>query len=106
MYGERVWFYDTRGTVRRMGVSAHAVDSTVVISLWQGDICTGTFRLSANDAAGLISTLAYGMTETLPRQPPDSGHTPNPLGQIWSRIYRRLSVRPSGPINNPLRLLK
>ena len=101
-----MWFYDTRGTVRRMGVSAHAVDSTVVISLWQGDICTGTFRLSANDAAGLISTLAYAMTVTLPREPPDSGRTPNRLSLIWSRIYRRLSARPSDPIKNPLRLLK
>jgi len=43
-----------------MGVSTHPVDSTMVISLWQGDVCTGTFRLPAHDAARLISTLAYG----------------------------------------------
>ena len=68
LYGERVWFYDARGHVRRMGVSTHPADSTIVISLWQGDVCTGTFRLPAKDAARLISTLAYGMTEAIPGQ--------------------------------------
>ena len=72
LYGDRVWFSDTRSPVRRMGVSAHAVDSTVVISLWQGDVCTGTFRLPAQDAGRLISTLAYGMAESIPRQSHDS----------------------------------
>ena len=65
LYGERVWFSDTRSPVRRMGISTHPVDSTIVISLWQGDVCTGTFRLPASDAAGVISTLAYGMTEAI-----------------------------------------
>ncbi len=89
-----------------MGVSTHPVDSTVIISLWQGDICTGTFRLPTNDAARLISTMAYAMTETLPRQRPECGRQPNRLGLIWSRIYRRLILRSSGPVSNPLRLLK
>ncbi len=77
LYGERVWFYDARGQVRRMGVSTHPADSTVVISLWQGDICTGTFRMPAKDAARLISTLAYGMTEAIPGQRPDSDIGPS-----------------------------
>lgn len=106
LYGERVWFYDARGQVRRMGVSTHA-DSTMVISLWQGDACTGTFRLPANDAARLISTLAYGMTEAIPDQgPPDSEVGPSRLSQIWSRIWRRLFVRSSGTTETHLRLLK
>ena len=72
LYGERVWFHDARGHVRRMGVSTHPADSTVVISLWQGDVCTGTFRMPAKDAARLISTLAYGMTEAIPGEPSHS----------------------------------
>ena len=107
LYGERVWFYDARGRVRRMGVSAHPADSTMVISLWQGDACTGTFRLPANDAARLISTLAYGMTEAIPDQkPPDSEIGPSRLSQIWSRILRRVFVRSPVTTGTDLRLLK
>ena len=107
LYGERVWFHDTRGQVRRMGVSTHPSDSTIVISLWQGDVCTGTFRLPANDAARLISTLAYGMTVALPDQrPSDSEVGLSRPGQIWSRIFRRVFVRSSGSTETHLRLLK
>ena len=107
LYGERVWFYDSRGQVRRMGVSTHPADSTMVISLWQGDACTGTFRLPANDAARLISTLAYGMTEAIPGQrPPDSEVGPSRLSQIWSRIVHRVFVRSPGTTETHLRLLK
>ncbi len=91
LYGDRVWFYDTRGRVRRMGVSAHPVDDTMVISLWQGDFCTGTFRLPARDAARLISTLAFGMTESIP--PAGSGpDTPPPAEyRTWRHKVRQLS---------------
>ena len=106
LYGERVWFHDVRGHVRRMGVSTHPADSTIVISLWQGDICTGTFRLPAKDAAGLISTLAYGMAEAIPGQRPDSDLAPSRLGLIWSRFFRRVFVRSPGPTETRLRLLK
>jgi hypothetical protein len=103
-----VWFYDTRSTVRRMGVSAHPADSTMVISLWQGDICTGTFRLPAQEAARLISTLAYGMTEALPGVPHDSDRDPNRLRQNWSRFFRRWFVRSPARTDTDtrLRLLK
>ena len=104
LYGDRVWFSDTRSPVRRMGVSTHPVDSTIVISLWQGDICTGTFRLPAKDAASVISTLAHGMAESVP----DPGHDPHvgavPRRSFWSRLVGRLLVRP--PADTPLRLVK
>jgi len=78
----------------------------MVISLWQGDVCTGTFRLPAEDAAGLISTLAYGMTEAIPvERPPDSEVGPSRLGQIWSRFLRRVFGSP-GTTETHLRLLK
>jgi len=107
LYGERVWFFDTRSPVRRMGVSAHPVDATMVISLWQGDVCTGTFRLPATDAARLISTLAYGMTQAIPdERPPDADVGPSRFGHIWSRYVRRLFVRPPGKTGAHLRLLE
>ena len=106
LYGERVWFYDARGRVRRMGVSTHPVDSTIVISLWQGDTCTGTFRMPAKDAARLISTLAYGMTEAISDDPPKTSVGQSRLHQIWTGVLRRLFQRTPGSTESHLRLLK
>jgi hypothetical protein len=107
LYGERVWFSDARGVVRRMGVSVHPTDSTVVISLWQGDACTGTFRMPAHEAARLISTLAYGMSEAVPKDGP-----PSPEGRRY-RVRERLAWlvdralrRTQGANEGHLRLLK
>jgi hypothetical protein len=89
-----------------MGVSAHAGDSTMVFSLWQGDVCTGTFRLPASEAAGLISVLAYGMTETLSNQPPPNPDQPEPLRKVLAGFVRQLLGRRSVPTDTHLRLLK
>jgi hypothetical protein len=106
LYGERVWFYDARGQVRRMGVSGHTADSTMVISLWQGDVCTGTFRLPATDAARLISTLAYGMSESIEDRPtPTSGPGSKRLRDTWVRFVRRVFIRSTGSGETHLRLL-
>ena len=107
LYGDRVWFHDERGVVRRMGVSVHPADSTIVISLWQGDACTGTFRMPAEDAARLIATLAYGMTEALPSDrsgSPRSG--PSRLRERWSQLVNRVLRRYPSATNGQLRLLK
>ena len=107
-YGERVWFHDTRSPVRRMGLSAHPVDSTMVLSLWQGDVCTGTFRLPAGEAARLISALAFGMTETIPgRGPgPDPGAGSKRDRRSWSAVARRLIARSPVRTSPHLRLLE
>jgi hypothetical protein len=90
-----------------MGVSAHSGDSTMVFSLWQGDVCTGTFRLPASEAPGLISALAYGMSEAFGDQspPPGPGH-PEPLHRSLARFVRGLLSRPRPEASAPLRLLK
>jgi hypothetical protein len=106
LYGDRVWFRDTRSPVRRMGITTHAVDATIVISLWQGDVCTGTFRLPAKDAAGVISTLAHGMTEAIPDSDHGSGGGPTPTGSSWSRLFRRLFAHRPAMTDTHLRLLE
>lgn len=107
LYADRVWFHDARGQVRRMGVSGHPADSTLVISLWQGDVCTGTFRLPAPEAARLISTLAYGMSESISVQgPPQSDSGPPGLVQSWARRLRRAFLRSPEPSETHLRLLR
>jgi hypothetical protein len=89
-----------------MGVSAHAVDSTVVISLWQGDVCTGTFRLPAQDAGRLISTLAYGMAESIPRQSHDSDLRSGRPPRTWPGFFHRLFARRPVKKDGQLRLLR
>ncbi len=107
-YGERTWFFDTRSPVRRMGVSTHGADSTLVFSLWQGDVCTGTFRLPAGEAPGLISALAYGMSDAFSDQPPPAPPRPEPFRTMVSRFVRNLLSRPHGQSGSDshLRLLK
>jgi hypothetical protein len=91
-----------------MGVSSHGVDSTMVISLWQGDACTGTFRLPAVEAARLISTLAYGMSEAISDQRPTHDEQPrsDSFSKRVSRLVRRFFPRPAVQADATLRLLK
>jgi hypothetical protein len=106
LYGDRAWFRDTRSPVRRMGITTHAVGTTIVISLWQGDVCTGTFRLSAKDAAGVISTLAHGMTEAIPDSDHGAEAAPIPIGSSWSRLFRRFFTHRPAKTDTHLRLLE
>lgn len=52
-------YLDARGDERALRVSWHpeAADGVVVLSLWQGNVCTGTFRLPVDDVPDLINTL-------------------------------------------------
>jgi hypothetical protein len=78
----------------------------MVISLWQGDMCTGTFRLPAKEGARLISTLAYGLTEAISDQGPTHEGKPGSLGKTWSRVVRRLLSRSPVQPDTTLRLLE
>jgi hypothetical protein len=66
LYGDRVWFTDARSPSRRLAVSSHPESGVVILSLWTGATCTGTFRVPMADAAGLIATLADGMARSIP----------------------------------------
>ena len=50
-------FTDVRDGGRTMRVSVHADRDTVVVSLWAGGLCRGSFRLAADDAGRLRETL-------------------------------------------------
>jgi hypothetical protein len=50
-------FTDVRGDDRRMRVSYHGDRGVVVVSLWSGEVCRGSFRLAAGDVRGLIAIL-------------------------------------------------
>lgn len=51
-------FLDVRGDDRTMRVSYHQERGVVVVSLWAGVVCRGSFRLSAGDVGRLVEVLS------------------------------------------------
>lgn len=57
-------FLDSRGSGRALRVSWHGEVDLVVLSLWHGGTCTGTFRLPVEDVPDLIATLREGLARS------------------------------------------
>jgi hypothetical protein len=53
-------FFDVRGESRSMRLSWYADSAVAVFSIWQGNRCTGTFRLPFGDLARMVHTLQSG----------------------------------------------
>ena len=54
-------FLDARGGDRALRVSWHTEDGLVVLSLWHGNVCSGSFRLSVDEVPDLIDMLREGL---------------------------------------------
>jgi hypothetical protein len=54
---------DARGSDRAMRVTWHHDIGIVVLSLWRGETCVGTFRLPREAVPGLIDALVSGLAE-------------------------------------------
>jgi hypothetical protein len=54
-------FLDARGSGRALRVSWHTEAGLVVLSLWHGNVCSGTFRLSVDEVPELIEMLRSGL---------------------------------------------
>lgn len=54
-------FLDQRGHARAMRIAWHQESDVVVLSLWQADRCTGTFRLAVNEVPRLVQALVDGL---------------------------------------------
>lgn len=55
-------FFDVRGDSRSMRLSWYADTGVAVFSIWQGGVCTGTFRLPIDDLPRMVETLQRGPT--------------------------------------------
>jgi hypothetical protein len=55
------FFLDARGDARSLRVRWHREQGLVVLSLWRGRECTGTFRLAMDEVPALIDALRAGM---------------------------------------------
>jgi hypothetical protein len=53
-------FFDVRGDSRSMRVSWYADTGVAVFSIWQGDTCTGTFRLPIPELPRMVEALTQG----------------------------------------------
>jgi hypothetical protein len=66
-------FFDVRSTSRCLRISWYADTGVAVLSIWQGETCTGSFRLPMGDLPRLIETLQRG-----PDGPAGPGHGGRP----------------------------
>ena len=55
------FFLDARGDARSLRVRWHREQGLVVLSLWRGSECTGTFRLEVDEVPTLIEALRAGL---------------------------------------------
>ena len=53
-------FLDARGGDRALRVSWHPEAGLVVLSLWRGNVCSGSFRLAVDEVPDLIDMLRDG----------------------------------------------
>jgi hypothetical protein len=60
-------FLDARGPGRALRVSWHSEADVVVLSLWTGGTCTGSFRLPVQDVPDLIDALRVGLAGSYDR---------------------------------------
>jgi hypothetical protein len=63
-------FFDVRGDARTMRLSWYADSRVAVFSIWQGNRCTGTFRLPFADLERMVRVLQAGPR---PRDVPPTG---------------------------------
>lgn len=68
-------FTDTRGSDRTMRVSWHPERGAVVLSLWAGTVCRGSFRMAADDLPRLMSLLTE-ITAVAPAAAPPAHAAP------------------------------
>jgi hypothetical protein len=70
-------FFDVRGDSRSMRVSWYADTGVAVFSIWQGDTCTGTFRLPIPELPRMVEALTQGPPD---RAASDPGPTTTAMG--------------------------
>lgn len=56
-------FLDARGHGRAMRLSWHPESDIVVLSLWRGEVCAGTFRMPHADVAAFVDALVDGLRD-------------------------------------------
>ncbi|WP_406103933.1 hypothetical protein [Micromonospora globbae] len=93
-------FADTRGGDRTMRVSYHADREALVLSLWSGAVCRGSFRMARGDVPRLLALLAAVTAADPTATPPDA--TPPDRTDPRVGVVRRPAVAAGGdPAGGP-----
>jgi len=79
-----------------MRVSWHRDERLVVLSLWQGGACTGTFRMPVEDAARLIGVLAADLADAV--TPPVAASRPARWRDRLRTWFQRPVMAPVVPL--------
>jgi hypothetical protein len=87
-------FLDERGAGLR--VSWHPERDLVVLSVWQGDRCVGTFRMPVRDVPRLSGLLAAALGDWVDQA--DAGGTQPPLGGGGGDLSVQQRLRLSRPV--------
>jgi hypothetical protein len=91
-------FFDVRGESRSMRLSWYADSSVAVFSIWQGNRCTGTFRLPFAELDRMVQTLQAG-----PHRQGGYRHLPGPADRqgYGDRGYQLPDYDPPNYSNPP-----
>jgi hypothetical protein len=81
-------FFDVRGNSRSMRLSWYADTGVAVLSIWQGGMCTGTFRLAIADLPRMVQTLQRGPGGQRPERDDDlPGQAPAVQRQTLAHVH-------------------
>lgn len=95
---------DARGGHRALQVTWHDDDGVVVVSSWRHGRCVASVRLTADEAAALIGTLAHGLARRAePAERPTATVTPVTPRRTGTGVAHRPSLPPVVPPSAPVR---
>jgi hypothetical protein len=86
-------FIDERGAGLR--VTWHPEQDVVVLSVWHGDRCAGTFRMPAQDVPRLSGLLAAALGDWVTQLQEHAVPQPGPAGVARLSVVRRLRLNPA-----------
>jgi hypothetical protein len=92
----RDMFLDERGAGLR--VTWHPERDLVVLSVWQGDSCVGTFRMLVQDVPRLSGLLAAALGDWVGETGPGAGVGPDTAGGGGARLSVQQRLRLSRPV--------
>ncbi|MCM0677175.1 hypothetical protein NCC78_21140 [Micromonospora phytophila] len=94
-------FTDVRGSDRTMRVSWHPERDAVVLSLWAGTVCRGSFRMAVDDLPALLALLTEitgAAAVGAPEGSPPDGSDPRATGATVARAPVASPVEQTGEI--------
>jgi hypothetical protein len=110
-------FFDSRGADRALRLSRHPDAGVIVLSIWNGGVCQGTFRLPVDQIPALADALLSAAPGTRPPFPqtgqyeppsperyepqPPGGHAPPPAGEHRPPPADPYRPQQSGPYPPP-----